>query len=245
MKRIKIVLLSVLLSVGALQAKNWCETLVNTLNSTSEVDKTMAVNRDPKSHEITSASYDFRFTSGKLYERIQNTLKNHAADVDYYSESGKKNKVIMIRFVDNGRRWSCKLQRLGRNGKQFLVSVTSGTGNVSVMTDDQINAARQQARQAQIEARQAQMEARRQAQQAQMEARRQAQQAQMEARRQAQQARIEARNQNRRTMETTRKKNNANVSRKRVLTQEEKAIIDSHQKELQQAERERNEKLKF
>ncbi len=126
MRRIFIAMLAAVICFGTASAKNWCESLINVLNSSEGVDKSVSVNRDATTHEITNATYDFRFTSGKLYETVKKTLMNHASEVEYYSESGSKNKVITLRMTDNGRRWSCKLQKLGKNGKQFLVRVSSG-----------------------------------------------------------------------------------------------------------------------
>ena len=134
MRRIFIAMVAVMVCVGTAAAKNWCESLINVLNSSEGVDKSVSVNRDVTTHEITHATYDFRFTSAKLYDTVKKTLMNHASDVEFYSETGNKNKVITLRMTDNGRRWSCKLQKLGKNGKQFLVRVSSGDKNQIVIS---------------------------------------------------------------------------------------------------------------
>lgn len=128
MKRITIIFSTLLITIAA-NAANWCETLVNKLNSDPGIDRTVAVSRSPETHEITNATYEYRFTSEKLYKQILSTMTsaNHIAESDYYSESGTKNKTVVIRFTDNGRRWSCRLQSDSHN-KQFLVSVKSGDG---------------------------------------------------------------------------------------------------------------------
>lgn len=160
MKRILSIIIAAVVAIGVADAKNWCETLVNSLNVNSDVDKSVAVNRDPKTHEITKATYDFRFSSGKLYDQICNTMKTHAADADYYSETGDKNKIIIMRVSDNGRLWSCKLQKLGRNSKQFLVTVNTGGDEKSTITILSPSESREVQRQTKEAVRQAQQAAR-------------------------------------------------------------------------------------
>ena len=229
MRRLITILMALVIAMGVAEAKNWCESLVNSLNMTNGVDKSVAVNRDPQTHEITNATYDFRFSSGKLFDRIQNTMKNHAGDADYYSESGSKNKVIIMRITDNGRRWSCKLQKLGKSGKQFLVTVNSDSENMgsSVLSTEQLKTLRRQAQDAQRQAK---------------EARRQAQEARREAQRQARQARIQANEARRQTIRSS--QNNRVVKTiKNNVTSDKKTAISVHNQELQKAELERKKRL--
>lgn len=79
MRRIFIAMLAAVICFGTASAKNWCESLINVLNSSEGVDKSVSVNRDATTHEITNATYDSRFTSGKLYETVKKTLMNHAS----------------------------------------------------------------------------------------------------------------------------------------------------------------------
>lgn len=126
MKKIIVILLCCITAVMTqAQSRNWCESLVNTLNANENVDKTIAVKRDPSTHEITNATYDYRFTSDNLYKKIAKEMKFRSTNADYYTEKGKKLKTIILRFNDRGRRWSCKLQCLDKKGKQFLVTVSS------------------------------------------------------------------------------------------------------------------------
>lgn len=115
-----------LLVAAALSAEEfWCEQLVNMLIKTQGIDKTVAVNRDAASHDITNATYDFRFSSKDIYNVVESKIINNTATSEFYSESGEKSdKVYLIRTINNGRRWSCKLWRLGKNENQFLVRVS-------------------------------------------------------------------------------------------------------------------------
>lgn len=214
------------LAAGFAQARNWCEVLVSNLNMNSDVDKTVAVNRAPDTHEITNATYDFRFSSSKLYKQIYNTLKGHAHESDYYSESGSKNKTIIMRFTDNGRCWSCKLQSDSRN-KQFLVNVKSDGmtfGSLEgIMSQEDIQEAAEKAR---AEARKAEAEARKAA---------------AEARREARKARSEASAQRRQVTEV--RTSNSSVITIAPEDANQKAAIDNHNQELRQAELERKKKL--
>lgn len=136
MKKIIIILLYCITAVVTqAQSRNWCESLVNTLNANENVDKTIAVKRDPSTHEITNATYDYRFTSDNLYKKIAKEMKFRSTNADYYTEKGKKLKTIILRFNDRGRRWSCKLQCLDKKGKQFLVTVSSRDQSSSEWTD--------------------------------------------------------------------------------------------------------------
>lgn len=214
------------LAAGFAQARNWCEVLVSNLNMNSDVDKTVAVNRAPDTHEITNATYDFRFSSSKLYKQIYNTLKGHAHESDYYSESGSKNKTIIMRFTDNGRCWSCKLQSDSRN-KQFLVNVKSDGmtfGSLEgIMSQEDIQEAAKKAR---AEARKAEAEARKAA---------------AEARREAHKARSEASAPRRQITEV--RTSNSSVINIVPEDANQKAAIDNHNQKLRQAELERKKKL--
>lgn len=125
MKRISTILLALLFPISVLTAKNWCEILINNLNSKSHIDKTVAVSRAPDSHEITNATYSFRFKSNKLFRQIFNTVKCHAPESDYYSETGGNYGTIILRFSDKSKVWSCKLMS-DKQSNQFLVTVRSG-----------------------------------------------------------------------------------------------------------------------
>ena len=126
MKRLATFIICVFATASISFAQNWCENLIKELSGHRNVDRNVAVNRDPQSFEITNATYDFKFSSSSLYRHIAATMKKHESQADYYSESGNKNKVILMRFSDKGRRWSCKLQPLGGKGNQYLVTVNNG-----------------------------------------------------------------------------------------------------------------------
>lgn len=131
MKHIAILILVAMMSMGMQAADNgknskWYERLVNHLVTAENVDKSVSVNRDPETNEITNATYDFRFTSTKLYETVKDAIVLNTEKSEYYSESGTKNhREYLLRLVDNGRRWSLKLEKVGRNN-QFLVRVSTG-----------------------------------------------------------------------------------------------------------------------
>ena len=264
MKRLFAVIIAAVVAFGVAEAKSWCESLVNSLNETSGVDKSVAVTRDPKTHEITKATYDFKFSSGKLYDQILNTMKNHAIDADYYSETGEKNKVILMRVSDNGRLWSCKLQKLSRNSKQFLVTVNSGDEKSTVTivspsqqreiqrkTQEAVREAQKAARKAQREAWEAQKKAQREA----WETQRKAWQETMEAQRKARQEALEAQQKARReSWEQQRKaqqeswksrgrSGHQTIRINNTPTADQKSAINAHNQELQNADAERKRKL--
>lgn len=125
MNRLTIFMLALIVATGLNAEEFWCEQLVNMLIKTQGIDKTVAVNRDAASHDITTATYDFRFTSKDIYNLVESKIINNTATSEFYSESGEKSdKVYLIRTINNGRRWSCKLWRYGKNGNQFLVRVS-------------------------------------------------------------------------------------------------------------------------
>ncbi len=268
MKRILAIIIAAVVAIGAADAKNWCESLVNSLNVNSDVDKSVAVNRDPKTHEITKATYDFRFSSGKLYDQICNSMKTHAADADYYSETGEKNKIIIMRVTDNGRLWSCKLQKLGRNSKQFLVTVNTGgdeksTSTISILSPSESREIQRQTkeavRQAQKVAREAQQKAWREQREAQQKAWQEKREAQQKAWREQHEAQQKAwREQHAAAQEALRAQqkaqrealksrgrstNGKTVKINSTTTPEKAAAINSHNQELKQAEAERKRKL--
>ena len=129
MKRLLTILLSLVALTCMAQKQNWLENLVDNLSSRSNIDRTVAVNRSPSTHEIINATYDFRFSSSNLYKIIASDLRNHSNNVDFYSEETAQNKdrqkVILMRFTDDNHRWSCRLQPLSNKNKQFIVTVTS------------------------------------------------------------------------------------------------------------------------
>lgn len=129
MKRLLTILLSFMALTCMAQKQNWLENLVNNLSTHGDIDRTVAVNRDPSTREITKATYDFRFSSSNLYKSIANDLKSHSDEVDFYLEETVQNKDkqkrILMRFTDNKHRWSCRLQPLSSKSRQFIVSVTS------------------------------------------------------------------------------------------------------------------------
>lgn len=238
MKRLTIIIMALALAAGFAQAKNWCEGLVGDLNTNSDVDKTVAVSRAPDTHEITNATYDFRFSSSKLYRHIYNTLKSHAHESDYYSESGSrpKNKTIVMRFTDNGRCWSCKLESDSRN-KQFLVTVKSddisGVNIISsgVIEDIQSLTAEGQKKLAE--------ESRRKAAEAKKAA--------AEGRKAAAKARAEAAKARRHVVEVHSSSSSTSSSATTTIINhnhaEQKVVINNHEQELRQAEIERKKKL--
>lgn len=253
MKRIITIILAAVVAVGVADAKNWCESLVNSLNVASGVDKSVAVTRDPTTHEISKATYDFRFSSGKLYDQILNTMKNHAADADYYSETGEKNKVILMRVSDNGRLWSCKLQKLSRNSKQFLVTVNSGDekSTITIISPSQQREIQRKTREAVREAQKAQREtwevqkkAQQKVWQETMETQRKARQetleAQQKARREAWEVQRKAQKESWKSRGRT---GNQTIRINSTPTADQKSAINAHNQEIQKAEAERKRKL--
>lgn len=126
MKRLLTIIIWLTAAACTASAENWCEELIRFLTEQKNVDRNVAVSRDPESHEITSATYDFHFTSENLYKTIADNIRCHETEADYYTENVKKHKTILARFTCKGQRWSCKLQPLDNKGKQFLVTVKSG-----------------------------------------------------------------------------------------------------------------------
>ncbi len=126
MKRLLTIIIWLTAAACTISAENWCEELIGFLSEQKNVDRNVAVSRDPESHEITSATYDFHFTSESLYKTIADNIRCHETEADYYTENVKKHKTILARFTCKGQRWSCKLQPLDNKGKQFLVTVKSG-----------------------------------------------------------------------------------------------------------------------
>lgn len=230
MKRITIFLLIVALAAGIAGAKNWCEILIGNLNTKSDVDKTVAVRRAPETHDITNATYDFRFSSSKLYRQIYNTLKGHTAESDYYSESGGKYKSIVLRFTDNGRVWSCRLQNDSRN-KQFLVSVKSDApGTEGVIFTEDIEDIQSQATESLRDAQRRVNEARKEVERQRAEVERQVREVQKEAQRRADEVRRSY-------------SGSSTTTITKALTPEQQAELKRHESELQKAEAERKQKL--
>ena len=126
MKRLLTIIIWLTAAACTASAENWCEELIRFLTEQKNVDRNVAVSRDPESHEITSATYDFHFTSENRYKTIADNIRCHETEADYYTENVKKHKTILARFTCKGQRWSCKLQPLDNKGKQFLVTVKSG-----------------------------------------------------------------------------------------------------------------------
>lgn len=126
MKKLLTIIIWLTAAACTANAENWCEELIRFLTEQKNVDRNVAVSRDPESHEITSATYDFHFTSENLYKTIADNIRCHETEADYYTENVKKHKTILARFTCKGQRWSCKLQPLDNKGKQFLVTVKSG-----------------------------------------------------------------------------------------------------------------------
>lgn len=126
MKKLLTIIIWLTAAACTASAENWCEELIRFLSEQKNVDRNVAVSRDPESHEITSATYDFHFTSENLYKTIADNIRCHETEADYYTENVKKHKTILARFTCKGQRWSCKLQPLDNKGKQFLVTVKSG-----------------------------------------------------------------------------------------------------------------------
>ncbi len=230
MKRLFLILVTIIGTLAAASAKNWCETLISNLNSRPEVDKTMAVNRAPDTHEITHATYSYRIKSKKLYRQIFNTLKSHAAESDYYSETGGKYSTILLRFTDKGRQWSCKAQGNGSNN-QFLVTVKSdGSSDETVINSRDIEKARKQAEDAYRQA----ADARKKAEEARQQA--------AEARRQAAESRRQA-SQSKRKSTTRSSGSNTTI----ILNEESsthKAEVSDHEQALRQAAARRQQLLK-
>lgn len=257
MKKIIIILLCCITAVMTqAQSRNWCESLVNTLNANEDVDKTIAVKRDPSTHEITNATYDYRFSSDNLYKRIAKDMKIHSGNADYYTEKGKKLKTIILRFNDRGRRWSCKLQCLDNKGKQFLVTVSSRDQSSFDWTDAESSQdfkERQQEWAKQYKERQQEWTKQyRERQREAMERQRQA----MERQREAMERQREAMDRQRQAMDRRRqaRKNQLSVEgtkgtyyRKHITTAEQdkeyKKAIEQHNSDLKKAEQERKRKL--
>lgn len=75
MKRLLTIFIWLTVAACSGYAKNWCEELIGFLSEQNNVDRNVAVSRDPESHEITGATYDFRFTSENLYKTIANNMQ--------------------------------------------------------------------------------------------------------------------------------------------------------------------------
>lgn len=126
MKKLLTIIIWLTAAACTASAENWCEELIRFLSEQKNVDRNVAVSRDPESHKITNATYDFHFTSENLYKTIADNIRCHETEADYYTENVKKHKTILARFTCKGQRWSCKLQPLDNKGKQFMVTVKSG-----------------------------------------------------------------------------------------------------------------------
>lgn len=120
MNRLIIILLTLFASTAGAYADNWCESLIKTLNTASDIDKTIRTTRNPESHELVSAVYDYKFSSDTLFKAIRHDLRAHAGESDFFSESGRT--TVIMRLTLDGFRWDCKLQSLEKD-KQFLITV--------------------------------------------------------------------------------------------------------------------------
>lgn len=217
MKRTIFAIFSALLLALPIQAKNWCESLVNSMTESNDIDKNIAVNRNPATHAITNATYDFRFSSLKLYNKVRNSIKNHSSESDYYEESGN---TMLLRFSDKAMLWNCKLQKLESEDFQFLVSVSHKSNSEKYQVKRE---AAKTKREAQREA----LKERHKAQQEAAAARREAIKIAKETRRKVNAERNAAR------------RNSGAQTVTNQLTEEKKAEIKELQRELQQADAER------
>lgn len=120
MNRLTIIIVAVITSISA-YADNWCETLIKQLNSTSGIDKTVRTNRDPQSHKIVTAVYDYKFGSDKVFRMIRDNMRLHIDEADFFSETGQETSIM--RFTIDGMRWDCKLQHT-KQGNIFLVNAS-------------------------------------------------------------------------------------------------------------------------
>lgn len=127
MNRLLLTIFTLLVSVVMASADNWCEELINELNADTSVDKTVNVTREPDTHKLVNAVYDYKFRSDALYNKIWETLRKHAAEAVYFSQKdNKKYKSILMRVTIDGQCWDCKLQP-GSSLKLFMVSVNGGS----------------------------------------------------------------------------------------------------------------------
>ncbi len=116
-------IISLMVGIALANADNWCEELVNQLNTTVDLDKTVTTSRDPGTHKLVHAVYDYKFKSRRLYNKIWNTLRQHASEAEFFSQKDyKKSKTILMRVNIDGQRWDCKLQTISK-GKQFIVTL--------------------------------------------------------------------------------------------------------------------------
>lgn len=119
MKRLTIILLTATIALAS-YADNWCEKLTKQLNSTAGIDKTIKVERNPKSKKLVSGVYDYKFASARISRTIKKELLSHIEEADYFSDTG--NETLLMRLTIDGMRWDCKLQYAPQGG-QFLVNV--------------------------------------------------------------------------------------------------------------------------
>lgn len=125
MKKIVIIFITLIFSCHNVQADNWCENLIALLSSYKDVDRTTAIKRDSKTHKITYATYDFKFESENLYQKVYKTVLQHSQQADYFSEKTQNPYVILIRFTDNNNTWSCRLSKSEDSQNQFLVTINT------------------------------------------------------------------------------------------------------------------------
>ncbi|MCM1450742.1 MAG: hypothetical protein NC102_00575 [Clostridium sp.] len=131
MNRLIITFIAIFVSTAAACADNWCESLIKRLNTASDIDKTLRATRNPQSHQLVSAVYDYKFSSDSLFKAIRNDLRLHADEADFFSESGSA--MVIMRLTLDGFRWDCKLQRLDKD-KQFLVTVNKSGQSMQQQT---------------------------------------------------------------------------------------------------------------
>lgn len=136
MNRLLLTLISLLVSAMMASADNWCEALINQLNTNAKVDKTVTVNREPDTHALVNAIYDYKFKSDDLYTKIWETLRKHAGEAEYFTQKDYKDyKTILMRVTIDGQRWDCKLQP-GASLKQFIVTVNGNSKKLKSIKRD-------------------------------------------------------------------------------------------------------------
>lgn len=199
--RIFILLFSLSAWCAANAANGWHDDVISTMNTAKDVERSIAVNRNPNTKEIKTAVYRYTFKGKKLYNVVRNWLIQHepqAVSTDIYS--GKYGDVKMKFREGKGYR---NYRLSTSQGKHTLiVSVNTGDTQGSTVMDDetrrrvaeQTAEAHRQAAELQRIAREQAKEARRQAE----EARRKAQLEAAEVRRKAQLEAAEARRQSQR-----------------------------------------------
>lgn len=120
MKRLLTIIIWLTAAACTASAENWCEELIRFLTEQKNVDRNVAVSRDPESHEITSATYDFHFTSENLYKTIADNIRCHETEADYYTENVKSIRQFLPGSPAKDSAGAANSSRSTTKGSSFL-----------------------------------------------------------------------------------------------------------------------------